>query len=260
MFGQIIDLLVKKESERRSVIYFLLKIFFTSTLTAKLFESIFGAYRLIPLTDFTAIIDFFIHGNIIVCVALFYLVWFFSFRMISFFLSLIVLWPAASLYNVLYRIVNNPQTFFAPVISDKTLTKFAHFYIKLLNIIGIIDTEAKELNPGIQFYKFYDYLGDVEDDKQEVDSSEHADRISLILQFIFIYQLFNFQFLSAHGWLLLFSMLAIFAMLLSSFIAYVLATMIETKHTNLLNLMDQILSPANQAAEKQNIEQSKVIS
>lgn len=240
MFGQIIDLLVKQDDERRRISFLFLKLLFTVTITAKLYNCIYGTYDIISITDFKSLIDFFIHGTAIVSFALFYFVWSISFGLTSFILSFSGIWLSTLIYEILNKVINDPQQLVTEISKNKTLQKLAKIYVWLFNTVDIVEIENNSVKPGTNFYKFYDYLLDIENEKKAVSSKEFSDTITLIMQFIVIYNLLDFHFLSYSWWLAVLTIVILCLLTFGSLVAHVLATMVDIKHSRLLNLMEKL--------------------
>lgn len=240
MFGQIIDLLVKQEDERRKVSFLLIKILFTATITANLYECLFGNYTIISVTDTKAIFDFLIHGTSIVCFSLFYFVWTISYGFTSFLLSTTGIWLSNKLYDVFSQIINNPEQLASSFSKDKFLLKATRFYFRFLNSIDIVEIEDRSIKPGANFYKFYDYLLDIEENKKTVSRIEFSDTISLIIQFSIIYNLLELNFLSTYRWIFIVVIIIITVTIFFSIFGYVFSTLIDLKHTRVLKLMKKI--------------------
>lgn len=238
IFGQIIELLVKQDDERRRISFLFLKILFTVTITAKLYSCIYGTYDNISITDFKSLVDFFIHGTAIVCFALFYFVWFISFRPTSFIFSFIGMWLSTKIYEILNKIINDNdlQQHVTEISKNKTLQKLAKIYVW----IDIIEIENNSVKPGTNFHKLYDYLSDIKNGKKTVNSEEFSDTITLIIQFIVIYNLLDFHFLSYSWWLVILTIIILCLLTVGSLVAHVLATMVDIKHSRLLNLMEKL--------------------
>jgi hypothetical protein len=240
MFGQIIDLLLKQDDERRRISFLLVKLLFCATITANIYFRIFGCYDIISISDFKSLADFFIHGTAFVCFALFYLVWTVSYDLTSFLLTYLTLWLAAKLYNFLFLLINNSGKISAEILKDTALQKMTRFYIQFFNIVDIIEIEDNVAKPGRSFYKFYDYLLDVEDEKKEVSSREFTDTIALIIQFIIVYNILGLHFLSASIWLWIVAVTIAFLLSFFSLVAATLAMLVDIKLSRLLKLMDKL--------------------
>lgn len=240
MFGQIIDLLVKQDDERRRISFLLLKLLFCSTITANIYSSIFGTYDIISIMDFKALADFLIHGTAFVCFTLFYLVWTVSYDLTSFLLTYLTMWLAAKFYDFLFIVINNHEKIDAEIMKHKSLQKMARFYVQFFNIVDIIEIENNVAKPGRTFYKFYDYLLDVEDEKKVVSSREFTDTIALIIQFVIVYNILGLHFLSASIWLWIVAVIIAFLLIFFSLVAATLVMLVDIKHSRLLNLMDKL--------------------
>jgi len=239
MFGQIIDLLVKQDDERRRISFLFLKLLFCGTIAAKIYSDIFGAYDVISFTDLKALADFFIHGTAFICFALFYLVWTVSYGLTSFILTYFAMWLAAKLYDLLFLLINNPDKITDEITKNKPLRKLAGFFVQFFNIVDILEIE-NNAKPGRSFYKFYDYLLDVEEGRKIVGSKEFTDTIALLVQFVIVYNVLGLHFLSASIWYWVVAITIAFVLTLSSLVALTLAMLIDIKHSRLLNLMEKL--------------------
>jgi len=241
MFGQIIDLLVKQDEERRRISLLLLKIAFTIALATKVYLCLFGQFSVLSITDFQGIVNYFLTGKAIICFALFYLVWTVSYDFTSTILSFIGLWLTSKAYKFLSLLLKiTPDEFKAEIAKSPRLKKYLGLATSLLNSTDIIEYENNIITPGTNFYKFYDYLLDIEDGKKTVSTGQFSSTIALIIQFIVIYNWFGLDFLSHSNWLLLLAIVILFLLFISNFFAYNFATLIDIKHSRLLNFLEEI--------------------
>ncbi len=195
MFEKILDLLIKQDDERRKASFLFLKILFTGTIVANFYSCLFGNYTIIAITDSKALIDFFLHGTAFVCFSLFYFIWVISYESTSIVLSLIGVWMSNRAYDVINKIINNPDSFFLEVSKKPILLKIIRFSVTIYNSIDIIEIEGQKVTPGTNFYKFHDYLLDVEEGKKTVSRIDFSNTIALMIQFFIIYNLFDFHFI-----------------------------------------------------------------
>lgn len=251
MFGQIIDLLVKQDDERRRIFFLFLKLMFTVTISAKLFFSIYGSYSIISITDFKSIANFLIHGTAIICFALFYFVWSLSYGMVSFLMAILGMSLSNLFYKILNTIITNPQELVTGISNDKSLQKLVRFYFWIFNTVDIVEIENNTVKPGANFYKFYDYLLDIESEEKVISSKEFSDTIALIAQFIVIYNLLGFHFITSHWWFLLATFTIIVFLIFTSVTAFALATLVDLKHGRLLTLMEKLDPKYNKPDEQQ---------
>jgi hypothetical protein len=240
MFGQIIDLLVKHDDERRRISFLFLKLLFTGTIAAYLYCDIFGTYFIISITNFKALADFLIHGKAFICFALFYIIWSITYGLISFVMIYFAIWLSSKLYHFLQLLINNPDKIKVEISDHKQLQKLARFYVHIFNIVDIIEIEKETVMPGKSFYKFYDYLIDIENGKKSVSSREFTDTIALTLQFVIIYNILGLDFLSSSVWLLLAAILISTYLTFASIAATTLSMLVDIKHGRLMNLMEKI--------------------
>lgn len=236
MFGQIIDLLVKQDEEKRRIIFIFLKLFFCGTITSKIYSDIFGTYDIILITDFKALFDFSIHGNAFICFILFYIVWSVSYELTYIILTYFAIWIAGKLYDLLSILVNNIDETAGEISKHYIFQKLVNFY----NMLDILEVENNVTKPGRNFYKFYDYLLDVENEKIIVSIQEFTDTIAILVQFIFIYNILGLDFLSS-SYLLWFSAIFItLSLIVTSLIALTLSVLVDNKHSRLLKLMEKL--------------------
>lgn len=240
MFGQIVDLLVKQDDERRRIVFLFLKLMFTLTIGVKLFSSTYGVYDIVSIINFKSLVDFFIQGSPIICFALFYFVWSISFGLFPAILSFTGIWLANILYKIFNKTINDSEQFISEISKNKLLQKLVKISIGLFNTVDIIEIENNTVKPGTQFYKFYDYLLDIEDGKKTVNVREFSDTLSLILQFIVIYYLLDFKTLSLPWLLYLSAVIILCVLVVTSFFTYALATLVDIKHSRLLDLMEKL--------------------
>jgi len=242
MFGQIIDLLIKQDSERKKILYLIIKVLFSIAITSKLYYYIFGTINVVSSFKIESFVELLFNGKAIICFSLFYLVWYISYDFIVSIFSIFSIWLSSKLYDLLCNIISNVPNFKNEIKKDKSFIISNNILVKLLNITDIIEVENNMARPGTQFYKFYNYLVEIENNKKSINLSEFTDQIALIFQFLFIYHLFNFTFIS-YSWLILsISIISIFGLLISALGTLVLATLVDVKHSRLLTLMD-ILDP-----------------
>ncbi len=240
MFGQLIDILVKRDSDRKEIIYLFLKVLFTGALTAYFYEAIRGPFDIISITNFGDIVNYFIKGDAIITFGLFYITWTVSYEITSIMASILAFWLSSKLYEVIQSLVHNPNQLTFEIERSQSFKKWAKRYVYLFNIIDIIEIENNEVKAGRQFYKFYDYLIDIDEDKKAVDKGDFIDTMVLCLQFVVLYNLLDLDFLTVNIWVLILAILIVTILLFFSFMAYVLATMVDIKHGRLLKLMNKI--------------------
>jgi hypothetical protein len=240
MFGKIVDLLIKQDDERRRIIFLFLKLIFTVTIATKLYTSFFGTFVIISITDVKAIVDFFINGKAVICFVLFYFVWLISYVLVFNFLSWFSMWLSKKIYVNLCEIMKDEEEFVNQISNDKAILKRGKWYVNLCETVNIIEIKNDILKPGTNYYKFYDYLLDIEDDKISVNSEEYSDMITLIFQFIVIYQLLDLNFLTSSWWLILIVTIILLILMFFMMIAFVLSTLVDIKHSQLLNLMEKL--------------------
>jgi|GEM_PF-6167856 len=185
MFGQLIDILVKRDSDRKEIIYLFLKVLFTGALTAYFYESIRGPFRIISITNFSDIINYFIKGDAIITFGLFYLTWIVSFEVTFISASILASWLSSKLYEMIQALVNNPSQLTFEIERRKSLKKWAQSFLYFFNVIDIIEIENNEVKAGRQFYKFYDYLIDIDKNKKAVDKA------TLLIQWYFAFSLLS---------------------------------------------------------------------
>ncbi len=240
MFGQIIDLLVKKDEERLRISLLLLKMAFTITLTTKLYLCLLGPFSIIPITDFQGIINYFLKGEFIICFALFFLIWIVSYDFISIVLFSISLRLTAKAYVFLSTLSQiTPIDIKEEIENSPALKK----YLDLLNATDIIEYENNTIIPGSNFYNFYDYLLDVKEGKKTISTGRFSSKIALIIQLVVIYISFEFDHFSYSNWLLFSAMLILLLLFSLNFLAYNIATLIEIKHSRILNIL-KIIEPS----------------
>lgn len=254
MFGQIIDLLVKQDDERRRISFLFLKLLFTGTIAAYLYNDIFGKYYILSITDFKALTDFFIHGKAFICFSLFYLIWSVTYNLTSFVIIYFAMWLSSKLYDLLQLLISNPDKIAVEISRDKKLQKLARFYVQIFNIVDILEIENDTAKPGKSFYKFYDYLLDIESGKKTVSSNEFTDTVALIMQFAIIYNILGLNFLSASAWLWVATILIVTFMTVSSIIATTLSMLVDIKHSRLMNLMEKLEPNYKKAARIKQME------
>ena len=97
MFGQLIDILVKRDSDRKEIIYLLLKVLFTGALTAYFYEKLRGPFEVISIINFSDVVDYFIKGEAIITFGIFYLMWTVSYEIISILTSILAFWLSSKL-------------------------------------------------------------------------------------------------------------------------------------------------------------------
>lgn len=240
MFGPIIDLLIKKEEERRKIFLLLLKMAFTIALATKLFLYLFGPFSVISISDFQGIVNYFLTGKFIICFALFFLVWTLSYDFISVVLFYIGLWltsEADKFLSVLQEIT--PSEIQEEIEKSPILKK----YLVVLSSIDIVVHENNTINPGSKFYKLYDYLLDIHEGKKKISTEQFSSNIALIIQFIVVYNLFEFDFLSHSNWLLILAIVILIKLFISNFLAYNIETIVDIKHSRILNFL-KIIEPS----------------
>ena len=250
MFGQIIDLLVKKDDERQKLILWLLKIIFSSVLASKVYYNLIGDYSILSLTDFQGIVRYFFSGRVIICIAIFYLVWTSCYDFSFWVLTIIAVWLSNKIYNYLSLVINiNPETFSAEIEKQPKLKRLVILFIKFLNSFDVLEIESNTINTGTNYYKFYDYLLDLEDGKTIVSTFEYSSKITLTIQFIIIYNWFGMHFLSYHWWLFALAVFIIVLFLILNFLVFTVSNLIDLKHSRLLNFMEKI-EPQKTTKEK----------
>lgn len=240
MFGQLIDILVKRDSDRKEIIYLFLKILFTSALTAYFYEKLRGPFEIISIANIGDIVNYFIKGEAIITFGIFYLTWTVSYEIVSLLTSVLASWLSSKLYEGIQYLVNNPDFLSLEIEKNTSVRKWFQWYVYVFNVIDIIEIENNEVKAGRQFYKFYDYLIDIDEGRKNVDKGDFIDTLVLCLQFIILYNVLDLNFLTINIWVLILSILIIFVLLCYSFLAYVLAIMVDVKHGRLLKLMNKI--------------------
>lgn len=238
MLGQLVDLLVKQDDERKRLTFFFLKLLFTGTIAAKIYISFYGKFEILSFSDYKSIIHFFLNGRFIICFGIFYFVWLLSYNALLIILSWLTLWMTAKLHEALGLFVRTgrfeiQQELFKGEKSHKGVRLLGFLY----NSTDIIEFENYGIKPGKNYFKFYDYLLDIESGKKEVDSGQFQSTMALIMQFILIYNWFHLKFLSINYWFLFFSFLLMILLFTSSYIAYVLGVFVDIKHQRILNFM-----------------------
>lgn len=241
MFGQIIDLLSKKESDRQKIFFITLKIVFSATLSTKIYIDFFGTYTIIPITDFQGITNFFLSGNVIICFALFYFVWALSYGLTSFLLSIIAIWLNSKLYFLITQLFKiTPEEFKNEIDKSWFFKAYVKFIASILNSTDIIEYENNTIKPGTHYYKFYDYLLKVENGKKAVESYQFSTTIALLIQFLVFYNCFGLTFLSNSKWFFAISVILIILLFIFSFCGYAIATFVEIKHSRILDYMERL--------------------
>ena len=246
MFGQIIDFLIKQDEERRKIFILILKVVFTITIAAKIYLYLYGPFSILPINDFQGIVNYFFSGKAIICFVIFYLVWVISFDIISIILSSISLWLIHKICKLLDQILKTEPEVFKELIGNSTSLnkhlKKLRYIIKFLILIDVIEKENNRIKPGTDFNKLYDYLLDIGTGKKTISSTQFSSIISLIIQFIVIYNWFDFDFLSHSVWFFASLIIIIFFLFILNFAVYIFAKLINLKHKKLLKLLDKIKS------------------
>jgi len=246
MFGQIIDLLVKQDDERRKILFLVLKVIFSATLATKIYSLLVGPFSIISITDFEGVVKFFLNGRAVVSIAIFIFVWTSFYGLISALFSLPTIWLTSKLYFLVSQLLKITRDEFN---SEYQRSKWFRRYVKvmtaLLNSTDIIEYEDNVIRPGRSYYKFYDYLVDLKAGKKNIDVDQFLGVIALVIQFIVIYNWLDLKFLSYSNWFFYSSIILMTFLILFSFFAYVIATLVDIKHSRILNFLEQI-TPQNE--------------
>lgn len=240
MFGQILDLLTKHDTEKVRVSFLFLKLIFSSTIAAKIYSDLFGNYYIIPVTDTIAIADFLIHGRFIICFSILMTIWVLSYKLTSFVFVSISMWLSSTVFKFLNKAITTPDKLIKEIKNDEILRKLAGILVSLFNAIDIIEINNKSVVPGNNFYKFYDYLLEIEDGNRSLDSEQFTDSIALSLQFIFIYYQLNLSYLAFSPVTKTLTIIIIISIIIIASIATAISTLVEIRHSGLLSLMEKI--------------------
>ena len=184
MFGQIIDLLIKQDDDRRKILQLLLKIVFTATIAAKVYVSFYGNYSIISLSNFQEITLFFLNGMVIKCLAIFTIVWVLSYNIPTFLITIPTLWLSDKIYSGLKFLLNvNKEVVLDEQMKNNTGGKLLRYFIRFYNSTDIIEYENNDVKPGRLYYKFLDYLEDLESGKKRIETNGFSNPIFLLFQF-----------------------------------------------------------------------------
>ena len=77
------------DSKRRIKFFYSLRILLTVILSAKLYETFIGDYKLIPISNYEELINYFIKGNVFLCLTIYGAVWFIGYEILEIFLYFI---------------------------------------------------------------------------------------------------------------------------------------------------------------------------
>lgn len=240
MVTLILDLLTKRESEKIKIIYLFIRVFFTIIISTYLYKKTIGDYDIITISDYKALIEYVLNGQAFISLFFYILVWFISYELLMFLISIIIINITDKFYNIIYKIVSNIEDIEEEMKNNKSLQGLAKLYINIFDLIDVIEIKNEEINPGSTFYKFYDYLLEVEDNKKMMNNNNYKINIVLIIQFVFIYQAFNMDFLSKSILIEITTYCLIFLIFITSIIISALAELINVKHSRLIDIMEKI--------------------
>jgi hypothetical protein len=235
MFSQVIDLLVRKRKQRTRILLLALRVLFSIVLTCKLATGIgydVGSWVWAsPEEALKRVFD----GSYVLAFALFFIVWKLSFGLVHSVLTWYGIFVAERLYRLLARAIRREPGLVGKVWYEPVLSVI----IWMFNLVDVVVIEPSGVRPGTQFYRFYDYLKDVDKGKRETDVYQASLTISLTIQFLLIYSAANIEVVLP--WYLKLAAFAILAdLFLANLMSFALDMLISLKHGRLLDLLAPI--------------------
>ena len=240
MYNPIIDIITKDKDNRRILIFFLIKVYLTFLISIESYRLIYGQFYIISLTDYHEIIDYFINGTALKSLMIFSLTWAVFYFIPSTFLNLLSLKISTYFYKAIEHFVNKPQELEDEIVSNERFGKYVKKIYLTLNAIDVVEISNNEARVGRNFYKFYDYLIDLEKENDSVDKNELSSYFSMVIQFVFLNFWFNLNLIDYNIWTWITSVIVLFFLVLFLLTAHALLTLVELKHTRILNLMEKI--------------------
>ena len=240
MFDQVIDFLFKKDDVRQWIFFLLLKLLFTLTLSVKIYGALFGSFAILNVMDYKGIIDFFINGRAVICFAIFFFTWLLSYNLIGFVLNLLVLLPVSGFNKFLGLLFeNDAKLILRELYGDLSFRKQIEPVLNWFTKFEIIELRNESIRPGDNFYEFFDFLLLLEERKFKITFYQFTSSISLIIQFIIIYN-WSSSDLHVNWFVTILVSVILLVILILVFTIYLILYIVDSKHSRIIDVMAQI--------------------
>lgn len=235
MLSQVIDILVRKRKQRTHILLLALRIFFSMVLSCKLATGLGYDVESWVWASPEQALERVFDGSYVLAFALFLIVWRLSFGLVHYVLTWFGIFVAERLYRLLAKAVRKEPSLLGKVWYQPVLEIITWIF----NLVDVVVIEPSGVRPGAQFYRFYDYLKEVDKGKRETNEYQASLSISLTIQFLIIYNTANIAVVLP--WYLKLAAFAILVdLFLANLISFALDMLISLKHARLLDLLSPI--------------------
>ena len=187
MIDKALDLLSKNKGERKETLMEITKFLFTAFISSFVYKLVFGDFEILKFEDYEKLIPFFATGDFIKVSIIFIIIWHLFYYIIPFFFT----------FRATKK-VNKIANFFKKKKEELLVDEQIHFpmknappyFKKLINLLEKISYFSKNngtWETGFAYHKLENFVGELADDKDDIDLSYFLDSIMVTLQFIIIY-------------------------------------------------------------------------
>lgn len=241
MFGQILDILLKKNEDKLRIMFIFLKIILTATIVSKIYTVKYGDFSLIPITEYAKYVDFILKGNAIIIIVLFFLIWVLFYYLPTFLLTPIVFKLTPKIFSVIEKIINvNPKSLKTELDSNDKVPKPVRKIINILNTTDVLEVESTTIKPGKNFYKFYDFIFELNKGTRSIDTEQFNTIIGILFQIVVVYFWFNMNFLSIYFSVKILAIITFVFLFIFSIFGFIFATLIDMKQKRILDFLEKI--------------------
>lgn len=243
MGDNILQLILKKENDRKKAIYFLIACILSVIISCKIYGRFVESFQIIPLIDYTEIVfDFFLSGRFVLSLMILIAVYKIFYSFADFILYKWLAKKADILYDF-FRYKVKREELEQEIRTSIFLQRLAMWGIKHFKHLSILDIDKNKIRPGLNFYWLISYIrriNDVNDKETSIDLSLAYFPIPIIIQILLIFDTIIIDHFDITTLIIIVVNLLTVIILILAMIVYFVNIFIDLKQDKILNALEKL--------------------